>query len=98
MVSIIIVIEGPVLANKVNNKWPAIIFAASRTAKVPGRIKLLTVSIQTINGIRIGGVPWGTKWVNMCCVLLIHPNIINLNHMGSAKDNVIIRWLVLVKM
>lgn len=41
----------------VKSKCPAIMFAASRTASVPGRIRFLTVSIQTIKGIRMGGVP-----------------------------------------
>lgn len=41
----------------VNNRWPAIMLAASRTARVPGRIMFLIVSIHTINGIRTGGVP-----------------------------------------
>ena len=49
--------KGPVFPKRVNNKCPAIIFAANRTAKVPGRIKFLIVSIHTIKGIRIGGVP-----------------------------------------
>lgn len=88
---------GPVFPNSVNNKWPAIIFAASRTAKVPGRIKFLIVSIHTMNGIRMGGVPCGTKWANICCILLIQPKIINLNHRGNAKVNVKDKWLVLVK-
>lgn len=65
--------EGPVFPNKVINKCPAIILAVSRTANVPGRIILLIVSIHTINGIKIPGVPWGTKWQNMCWVLFIHP-------------------------
>ena len=49
--------EGPVFPNKVSNKCPAIIFAANRTASVPGRIKFLIVSINTINGMRTTGVP-----------------------------------------
>lgn len=65
--------DGPVFPINVNNRWPAIMFAASRTASVPGRIMFLIVSIHTINGINTGGVPCGTKWANMCCVLLIHP-------------------------
>lgn len=52
---------GPVFPRRVINKCPAIILAANRTAKVPGRITLLIVSIHTINGIRTAGVPWGTK-------------------------------------
>jgi hypothetical protein len=82
--------EFPVLPNKVSKRCPAIIFAESRTAKVPGRITFLIVSIRTINGIRTDGVPCGTKWANICFVLLIHPNIINLSHKGSAKERVIV--------
>jgi hypothetical protein len=71
--------------------------AANRIAKVPGRITFLTVSIHTMKGMRIDGVPWGTKWVNICWVWLIHPNIINLSHSGSAKVKVRDMCLVLVK-
>lgn len=59
-------ILDPVLLNNVINKWPAIIFAVNRTAKVPGRIMFLIVSIKTIKGIKIAGVPWGIMWENMC--------------------------------
>ena len=52
---------GPVLPRRVNNRWPATIFAISRTAKVPGRIMLLIISIHTMKGIRGVGVPVGTK-------------------------------------
>ncbi len=51
------VIDGPVLANKVKRRWPAIILAGNRTAKVPGRVMFLIVSIKTINGTRTEGVP-----------------------------------------
>lgn len=51
----------PELPNKVTNKWPAIIFAVSRIAKVIGRIILLVVSIITKNGRRTDGAPWGTR-------------------------------------
>ena len=88
---------GPVFPIRVNRRWPAIIFAVNRTANVPGRIILLIVSIHTIKGIRAEGVPWGTKWANICCVWLIHPYNINLNHRGRANERVIVRWLVLVK-
>ena len=44
------------------NKCPATILAANRTDKVIGRIILLTISINTINGINTIGVPNGTKW------------------------------------
>lgn len=89
--------ELPVFPSKVNSKWPAIIFAESRTAKVPGRITFLIVSIITIKGIRTAGVPWGTKCANICFVLLIHPNIIKLSHKGRASVKVKVMWLVLVK-
>lgn len=53
--------------------------------------------MHTINGISIAGVPWGTKWANICCVLLIQPKIIKLNQRGKAKVRVITICLVLVK-
>lgn len=87
----------PVLPNKVKRRWPAIIFAERRIARVPGRMMFLIVSINTIKGIKIKGVPWGTIWANICFVLLIHPNIIKLNHKGKARDSVIVIWLDLVK-
>lgn len=90
------VIEGPVLPNKVNSKWPAIILAASRTAKVPGRIIFLIVSINTINGIRTDGVPCGTKWANICWVWLIHPLTIKVTHKGNERAKVIAMCLDLV--
>ena len=68
-----VIIDGPVFPNSVIKRCPAIIFAVSRTAKVPGRIIFLIVSIHTINGIRTPGVPCGTKWQNICCVLFTHP-------------------------
>lgn len=89
--------DGPVFPSKVNKRCPAIILAANRIANVPGRIMFLIVSIHTINGIRTGGVPWGTRWANILIVLLIQPNIINLTHNGRAKANVNVKCLVLVK-
>ena len=50
-------IEFPVFPRSVNNKWPAIILAERRTARVPGRIIFLIVSISTIKGIKTEGVP-----------------------------------------
>lgn len=94
----IVDIELPVFPSKVKSKCPAIIFADNRTAKVPGRITLLIVSIKTIKGIKTAGVPWGTKWANICFVLLIQPIVINLTQRGRAKERVIVMWLVLVKM
>lgn len=93
----IVDIFGPVLPNKVISKCPAIIFAVNRTAKVPGRIMFLIVSMHTIKGISTPGVPWGTKWQNICWVLLIQPYNINLIHNGRLSDNVKVKWLELVK-
>lgn len=90
------VIVGPVLPKRVKRRCPAIILAANRTANVPGRIMFLIVSINTINGIKTGGVPWGTKWANMCWVWLIHPLIIRVTHRGRERANVITMWLDLV--
>ena len=88
---------GPVSLSSVIKRCPAIMFAVSRTAKVPGRIMFLIVSIITINGIRILGVPWGIIWENICCELLIHPYNINLNHRGREIDSDRVKCLVLVK-
>lgn len=90
--------EGPVFPNKVSRRCPAIILAASRTARVPGRITFLIVSINTMKGIRADGVPWGTKWANICWVWLIHPNSIKAIQRGRERDRVIVKWLELVKM
>lgn len=60
-------IDGPLFPRRVNNKWPAIILAVNRIANVIGRIIFLIDSMHTINGIKIDGVPWGTKCINMCC-------------------------------
>lgn len=89
--------ELPVFPIRVNKRCPAIIFAVSRTANVPGRIILLIVSIQTINGISTEGVPCGTKWANICWVWFNHPNTINEIHRGKANLSVRVKWLVLVK-
>jgi len=65
-VSIVVLILGAILLIRTISKCPAIMLAANRTARVPGRMMFLTVSMHTMNGIRAGGVPWGTKWANMC--------------------------------
>jgi len=90
--------EGPLFPSKVSNRCPAIMFAVSRTARVPGRMTLLIVSMITMNGINMDGVPCGTRCSNMWLVFLIHPNSINLNHIGRAKVSVSVKCLVLVKM
>lgn len=69
--NIIMDICGPLFPNSVSNKWPAIMFAASRTDKVMGRIMFLIISIITMNGIRALGVPFGTKCAKASIVLFV---------------------------
>jgi len=54
-------------------------------SSVPGQIRLLNVSMITINGINMVGVPCGTKCSNMWLVFLIHPNNIYLIHRGLVQ-------------
>jgi len=82
---------------RVSNKWPAIILADKRTARVPGRIIFLTVSIITINDIRAEGVPWGTKCANIELEKLTHPISVKVNQRGRASEKVVVICLVPVK-
>lgn len=61
---IMLLIDWPEDPKRDSNRWPAIILAVKRIAKVNGRITRLIVSIIVINGISIIGVPWGVRWVN----------------------------------
>ena len=70
--------------------------AASRMAKVPGRITFLMVSINTINGISKGGVPTGTKWANILLVCFNHPKNMSVIQIGRDKERVITICLDLV--
>lgn len=88
---------GPIFPSKVRSKCPAIILAVSRIVNVRGRIIFLIDSIQIINGINIIGVPWGTRWINIFFVLLIHPNNINLSQIGKAIVKFKTKCLVPVK-
>lgn len=87
----------PLFLIKVINKWPAIILALNRIANVQGRIIFLIVSINTINGINILGVPWGTKWINILLKFLIQPNNIKEIHIIIENVNEKIKWLEEVK-
>lgn len=89
---------GPISLRRVSNRWPAIMLAVNRTVNVMGRIMFLIDSIQTIKGIKTKGVPWGTKWVNMWLVFLIHPYNRRLNHSGNARVKLRVKCLVAVKM
>ena len=81
-------IDAPFFPSKVSSKCPAIMFAVRHTASVPGRIILLIVSMITIYGINMVGVPCGTECSNMWLVFLIHPNNIDLIHRCRAKISV----------
>ena len=78
-------------------RWPATILAANRTAKAPGRIRFLTVSITTIRAISAPGVPGGTRCVNIWLYWKIHDQTIPPNQRGKAKATVYLRWLEPVK-
>ena len=58
-------IYDPLFPSSVSRKCAAIMFAVRRTASVPGRIRLLIVSMITMNGINMVGVLWGTKCSNI---------------------------------
>ena len=51
-------IDGPLFPSSVSRRCPAIMFAVRRTASVPGRIRLLIVSMIIMKGISVAGVPW----------------------------------------
>ena len=78
-------------------RCPAVRLAAKRTDKVIGRIIFLIDSIKTIKGIKITGVPNGTKWANIWFVLLNHPYNIKISQIVNAIERVIAMWAVLVK-
>jgi hypothetical protein len=50
-----------------------------------------------MNGIRIGGVPEGTKWANIEFVFFVHPKIIRVNQIGRAIEAETTKCLVEVK-
>jgi hypothetical protein len=82
---------------RVRRRWPAIILAERRMARVPGRITFLIDSINTIKDIRADGVPCGTRWANICLEKLTQPTSIKDSHIGRARVKVTTIWLVLVK-
>lgn len=57
-----LLINNPEDPRRVRSKWPAIILAVNRIARVKGRIINLMDSIKTIKGISMKGVPWGVRW------------------------------------
>jgi len=55
-------------------RWPAIMFAVSRIARVSGRIMFLIDSIRTINIISAIGVPIGTRCAIVCLKFIAMEN------------------------
>lgn len=83
--------------NKEISKWPAIILADKRTANVTGRINILINSITTIKGIKIFGVPKGTRWEIIELKLFSTPQIIKPTQVLRDKEKVTLKWAVLEK-
>jgi len=77
---------------KVRIKCPAIIFAASRTDSVIGRILNLINSTHTMNGVIANGVPIGIRCAFSSLVLLKIGIIIDIIQMGNANLKVIAIW------
>lgn len=91
---LIIIPDDP---SKVKSKWPAIILAVNRIAKVRGRIISLIDSIKTMKGIRIGGVPWGVKWEKKSLIKWQILNRVIEIHIDSDKDSENLKCLEAVK-
>lgn len=79
--------------NNVINKCPAIKFAVNRIDNDNGRIKILVVSINTINGVNIIGVFKGIKCAIIFLKFVIVDIIIKNNQNGIAKVNENTIWL-----
>lgn len=66
------------------NRWPAVIFAVSRTASAIGWINKLIVSIIINMGMSEMGVPCGRKWAKEFFNLCRNPKITAPAHRGMA--------------
>jgi len=69
-------------------RCPAVMLAISRTERVTGRIKILIVSIRTMNGIKIGGVPCGSIDLNDDIGDLIQLNIKGIAHSDNPRGRI----------
>jgi hypothetical protein len=76
---------------------PAVMFAANRNDRVRGRTSTLVDSINTRNGFNQSGAPSGRKCAVDALGLNLNLEIINLSHMGSPRDRVVIKCLVELK-
>ena len=82
--------------SKVSSKWPATMLAVKRTERVIGRIRELTNSINTIKGIKRGGVPTGTKWASMLLGTVFQAITMCPNQRGRAKATQKVKCLEVV--
>lgn len=64
---------------------PAVIFPASRIARVKGRINVLISSMMVRKGIIHSGAPAGPKCARVAWRLWFILEIINMNQIGSAS-------------
>ena len=84
--------------SRVINRWPAIILAANRIAKVRGRMIELIISIIVINGINRVGVLVGIKCAKNEEVFMRLPYILIDSQTGKANLIVKVIWLEAVKL
>src|SRR5882724_7168375 len=88
MGSVIFVRTSP---RRVISRCPAIRLAVSRTHSVMGRISLLINSIITINMVRMGGVPCGSRCAIMWLVFFSHPKVVIINQEEMDSGSVTVK-------
>lgn len=76
------------------SRWPAVMFAVSRTARAMGWINRLIVSIIISIGISGKGVPCGRKWAKEALVLCRNPVITAPAQSGMAMPRFMESWVV----
>lgn len=76
------------------SRWPAVIFAVSRTARATGWINRLMVSMIINIGMRGVGVPWGRRWARVFLVLRRRPVATVPAHRGTAMARFMDSWVV----
>lgn len=92
-----LLISSPEEPRRVRSKWPAIILAVSRIARVRGRMINLIDSIRTMKGMRINGVPCGVRWEKKSLKKNQILNIIIEIHIERDRDKENLRCLDAVK-
>ena len=82
---------------KASSKCPATMLAASRTARVTGRMTPLKISIKTMKGISKVGVPLGTKWDRYLFMSLITLTMFTKTQITKAIPSLNTKCLEAVK-